>query len=98
MTKRNITVPPNRRIRLIIDLENYYCAYPKLNVSGGKGSCVKISWAESLFESADLISHTDKGNRDEIEGKYFKGIGDTFYPDGGENRTFDTLWCTRKAG
>lgn len=92
LTKRNITVPPNRRIRLIIDLENYYCAYPKLNVSGGKGSCVKISWAESLFESADLINHTDKGNRDEIKGKYFKGTGDTFYPDGGENRTFDTLW------
>jgi len=33
-----------------------------------------------------------KGNRDDIEGKAFIGIGDTFEPDGGSHRAFSTLW------
>ncbi len=92
LNQKNIFVKPNSKFRILIDLENYYCAYPELTVSEGKGSMIKISWAESLFEDAELINHTDKGNRDLIEGKFFKGMGDTFYPDGGENRKFDTLW------
>lgn len=88
----NVTIEKNRKIRIIIDLENYYCVYPKLTVSGGKGSFVKVSWSESLFDTDDLKNHTDKGNRDEIEGKYYRGVGDIFYPDGENSRAFDTLW------
>lgn len=86
-----LIVPPHSSRRIIIDLGNYYCLYPELVTSGGKGAVFRISWEESLYEQ-----HSDnrwrKGNRREIEGKYFRGIGDTFVLDGGSHRLWDTLW------
>lgn len=87
-----LVLEPDTYRRIIIDLENYYCVYPELVVTGGKGSSIRICWAESLFENVDVSNHDDKGNRDEIEGKFYKGLGDTFLPDGGGARKFDTLW------
>ncbi len=84
-----LTVPAHTRRRVIIDLEDYYCAYPEVITSGGRGASICILWAESLFHEPKART---KGNRDEIEGKYFFGVGDTFKPDGGEHRRFDTLW------
>lgn len=88
-SKGKITVPPNTVRRAIIDLEQYYCAYPELVTSGGHGSSVRVNWAEALYESRE--GYGVKGNRNEIEGKEFWAVGDTFLPDGG-NRRFDTLW------
>ncbi|MDB5318483.1 MAG: alpha-L-rhamnosidase [Phycisphaerales bacterium] len=79
------------RRRVIIDLENYYCAYPLLVCSGGRGAVMRLLWAESLYETPD-VSEKRKGNRNEIEGKYFIGVGDVFRPDGGSERQFETLW------
>jgi hypothetical protein len=84
-----VTIGPNIMRRVIIDLGNYFTAYPEITVSGGKGSTIRIFWAEALYESEQGGS---KGNRDEIEGKYFLGIGDIFEPDGGGHRRFETLW------
>lgn len=89
LSKGSITVPPATTRRVIIDLENYYCLYPEIVTSSGKGSHVRIYWAESLFEKA---SGNSKGNRNEVEGKYFRGVGDIFKPDGRAHRRFDTLW------
>ena len=84
-----VVVPANTKRRVIIDLDGYFCAYPQLITSGGKGATISLQWAESLFiESAAKT----KGNRDEIEGKYFFGVGDVFHPDGGKDRKFETLW------
>ena len=88
--RRPITVPPNTARRVIIDLENYYCAYPEVVTSGGRGGLIRVLWAESLFESLD--GWGVKGNRGDIEGKLFWGLGDTFKPDGGSSRKFETLW------
>jgi len=87
--ERAITVPPHSCRRIIYDMENYYCAYPSLGAGGGAGSRINLQWAESLFNEPQALA---KGNRDQIEGKYFHGVGDTFLPDGGEERTFETLW------
>jgi alpha-L-rhamnosidase len=91
-----LTVPPYTTRRILLDLENYFCAYPVVTVSGGKGASVRVHWQESLYVDP---RKTVKGNRDEIEGKYFvnvwslkDGTGDIFLPDGGDNRTFTTLW------
>lgn len=84
-----VTIPANTARRVIIDLENYYCAYPELITTGGKGSVVTIRWTEGLFESS---TSERKGNRNEIDGKFFRGVGDTFRPDGGSARRFTTLW------
>lgn len=91
-----LVVPPHTQRRVILDLNDYYCAYHELRTSGGAGSLVRVFWQESLYQNP---STSEKGHRDEIEGKYFvttwsqkDGIGDTFRPDGGENRRFESLW------
>ncbi len=88
--KSALTIPANTARTAVIDLENYYCAYPELLVSGGKGSRIRFSWAEGLFLKAD---GGGKGHRDQIDGKFFRGgVGDEFLPDGGKKRLFTTLW------
>jgi hypothetical protein len=77
--------------RILLDLENYYCAYPTLVTGGGRGGVVGLRWAESLFESPNP-AEMRKGDRNEIAGKYFIGVGESFHPDGGIGREFDTLW------
>ncbi len=91
-----LTVPPLTRRRILLDLENYYSAYPEVVTTGGTGGLVRVNWQEALYSDP---RRSVKDNRDEIEGKQFvtvwslkDGIGDTFLPDGGENRTFTTLW------
>ena len=97
LSNGDVVIPAHAKRRVLVDFEDYLCAYPELKTSGGAGSAVRIHWQESLFESPK--NSTDKGNRDETEGKYFRqiwadndGIGDTFLPDGGESRFFTTLW------
>lgn len=85
-----LTVGPDTVCWVILDLEGYYCAYPELTVTGGKGSEVRLAWAEALYDRN--TAGTLKSNRDEIDGKYFAGIGDVFFPDGSRQRKFDTLW------
>lgn len=89
-----LTVRGDSIRRVIVDLEQYYCAYPEIVLSGGKGSSVRVLWAESLFETAAGANGrpTGHGNRDVIEGKYFRGKGDVFEADGGTHRRFETLW------
>jgi alpha-L-rhamnosidase len=89
LTGQPTHIPPNTRRRIIIDLGNYYCFYPELIVSGGKGSVIRLHWEESFYDEVDGGRKT---NRNEIAGKWFRGHGDTFRPDGGPNRSFDTLW------
>lgn len=86
---QSIYIPAHTRRRVIIDLDDYYCFYPELVVSGGKGAVIQLHWEESFYDEAE---GGRKSNRNEIEGKWFKGYGDTFRPDGGVDRSFDTLW------
>ncbi|OPY85897.1 MAG: Bacterial alpha-L-rhamnosidase [Smithella sp. PtaU1.Bin162] len=86
---RSLTIPANTRIRVIIDLEDYYCAYPVIVVSSGRNSRIKITWSEALFLK---LKGPEKGNRNEIFNKYLRGIADTFIADGGEQREFSTLF------
>ncbi|MBC8101874.1 MAG: alpha-L-rhamnosidase [Cytophagales bacterium] len=91
-----VTVPAETRRRVLVDLEDYLCAYPEVTVSGGDGARVRVNWAEALYNE-----HTakTKGNRNEIEDKFFvnhwynnDGVGDLFLPGGGETETFTPLW------
>jgi len=86
-----LTIPPGTARRVIIDLEEYLCAYPELATTGGKGSSVRIHWAEALRVVPDKWNF-QKQNRNEIENRFFLGMGDTFFPDGGADRLFETLW------
>ena len=84
-----LTIPANTEQQVLIDLGMYTCAYPELCVSGGAGTKLELRWAESLYDAAQ--GHA-KGQRDAIEGKFFRGIGDSWLSDGGEQRRLDTLW------
>lgn len=85
-----VTVPAGTARRIIVDLQDYYCAFPRLTVSGGKGTTVRVRWAESLYIPG---GHPwAKGNRNEIEGKVFRGMGEKFTLDGGAGRLYEALW------
>ena len=85
-----LTIPPNSRRRVMVDMEEYYCLWPSLMVSGGRDAVIRIASAESLYLRPEAMSH-EKGHRDVIDGKYFVGVGDSFQPDGGRRR-FDPHW------
>ena len=93
-----LTLPAHTTRRVIVDLDDYYCVYPQLVTSGGRGAVVSLKWAEALFEKGGKVSgggQSDaarKGDRDAVEGKRFLGVGSQFRPDGGEGRRFTTLW------
>ena len=85
---RRWTVAPQTEVDLWWDLEDYYCAYPELRVSGGKGAVITWGWTESLTDEKG-----SKGNRDEWKGKRFNRVfEDTFRCDGRAGALFTTPW------
>ena len=91
-----LVVPARTSRRVLLDLEDYLCAYSRLQTSGGRDALVRVFWQESLY---DDVEATAKGNRDQVEGKFFvtawtprDGVGDVFRPDGGAHRVFEPLW------
>jgi hypothetical protein len=85
--KSPLTISANKKITILFDQENLTTGYPELLVSGGKGSTIRLTYAESLFDSKG-----SKGNRNEIEGKTILGYSDYFLPDGNSDRLFRPLW------
>jgi alpha-L-rhamnosidase len=83
---RPITVPANSSVKLLIQREAMVSAYPQLDVAGGAGATIAVTWTEALYDK-DLR----KGDRDEVGERIAHGIHDTFLPDGND-RTFATLW------
>jgi hypothetical protein len=83
-----VVVPPHSERFLLWDLDDYYCAYPLCEVSGGAGAKIAWTWAESLYRPNSQA----KGNRNEFLGKCFRGMTDTFLPEGGSHQKFSTLW------
>lgn len=85
---REVVIPPRSGRTVLWDLGDYFCAYPVLETAAGAGSQIQWSWAESLF----LPGRRAKGHRDEFRGKEFRGMTDSFLPDGGTSRWFSTHW------
>lgn len=80
-------ISANQKVTILFDQGNLTTGYPELLVSKGKGSRIKLIYAESLFDAKG-----SKGNRNEIEGRQIKGYADLFLPDGGSGRLFRPLW------
>jgi hypothetical protein len=85
--RNGLTIPPKTKASLLLDQSHLTNAYAVLKVSGGAGSKVKLTYAEALKDAEGR-----KGNRNEIEGKGIAGVRDAFFPDGGDDRHFQTLW------
>ncbi|MBN1181551.1 MAG: alpha-L-rhamnosidase [Bacteroidales bacterium] len=83
----SITISANLKVKILVDQNELTTAYPVLNFSRGKNSTIKLTYAESLFDS-----NGNKGNRNDIENKQIIGNTDVIICDGGNNRIFETLW------
>ncbi|MDX2432488.1 MAG: alpha-L-rhamnosidase N-terminal domain-containing protein, partial [Bacteroides sp.] len=84
--EQSLSIPPNTSCRILLDQEYLTTTFPQLQISGGKGTELKISYAETLYQE-DMW----KGNRNQVEGKKMIGYYDLIIPDGGENRLYRTL-------
>ena len=85
-----LTVAAHSKVSILLDNASLTTAYPELEVSGGTGSTVRLTYAEALMDEKG-----EKGNRNEISGKHIVGIYDEFLPDGAEGRRFMPLaWRT----
>jgi alpha-L-rhamnosidase len=80
-------VPAHSKVKILFDQNCLTNAYPVLIFSKGKKSKIKLTYAESLFNEK-----SEKGNRNDIENKKIIGMQDIIFCDGGDNRTFQTLW------
>ncbi|WP_020530058.1 family 78 glycoside hydrolase catalytic domain [Flexithrix dorotheae] len=82
-----IAIPANTEVKVLIDQSYLTVGYPELKVKGGKGSEIKITYSEALFDE-----NNQKGNRDKIEGKKMRGYFDIYLPDGNVDQTYHPLW------
>lgn len=85
--KKAMVIPAGKTISLLLDQGELTMGYPILKFSGGSGSQVKITYAESLRKPDG-----SKGNRDITDGKEMLGYHDLVLPDGGDDREFQPLW------
>ena len=82
-----VTVPASSEASLLFDQGFETTTYPEIELSGGEGATVRITYAEALFDTRG-----QKGNRNDIQGKTIQGLYDEFRPDGGSHRLFEPLW------
>lgn len=87
-----VTVPPRTRASMLLDQGYLTCAFPELEVEGGRGAAVTLRYAEALWQQ--LKPRRMKGHRDEVDGKEFIGYGDTFLADGGRRLYRPLYWRT----
>ena len=89
----SMRVPKNTAKRVILDLEDYFCAYTSIGVKGGRNGSVRITWAEAAFTDPEKPV---KGRRDTVAGTYFRGLWDEFILDGEARELSPLSWrCGR---
>jgi hypothetical protein len=86
-----MTVPPNTRQDVLLDLTSLTTGYPETKVSGGRGTNLTLRYAESLYVSTKPIN---KGNRNDVDGKTFVGPSDSYMLDGKERVFRPLFWRT----
>ncbi len=79
----SLTVPPNTKASILIDMSHHSIGHPVINYSYGNQSQIKITYAEALYDK-----DWKKGNRNIVEGKHILGYYDIITADGGANRSF----------
>jgi alpha-L-rhamnosidase len=81
-----VTVPANSTARFLLDREALVTAYPSLELEGGKGASVELTYAEALYDEKGA-----KGNRNEVGERHIEGLRDYIVSDG-KRRSYRTLW------
>ncbi len=90
------TVPSNTHLHILLDRSALTTAYPILTVSGGKGSDIWLTYSEALYDNKDRKGDRNALTYSDANGvehpRQALGLRDEFLPDGGANRTFESLW------
>jgi hypothetical protein len=83
----SITIPANRKVKILFDQGKLTNAYPVLEYQNGINSEIKLTYAESLVDD-----NNQKGNRNVVDGKHIIGYQDLVISNGGPNQFYQTLW------
>jgi len=83
------TVPAHTKATMVLDQGFETVGYPELVTSGGRDASIRLLYAEAPWYPQ---RGRGKGNRDEIEGKLFRGLHDVVIADGGSRRLYRPLW------
>ena len=87
-----VTIPAGKTVDILLDQQELTNGYFNLNFSKGSQAKIKVQYAESLYSDK---TGGRKGNRNEVEGKYFVGRFDSIASSGKDNQQFTTLdWRT----
>jgi len=94
--KTQVTIPPNTSATILLDQEKLTNAYPTIVFSKGDSAGISLKYAEALYVDeggqTDWRAQTQKGNRDEVEGKRFVGKQDSIISNGNIKQEFTSLW------
>lgn len=85
--KGKLIIPGRSKVKFLLDNKVLTMGFPVLEIDKGKGGIIKVIYSEALYNQDG-----SKGNRNVTKEKEIKGYYDVFIPDGGENRSFRTLW------
>ncbi len=85
--KNPIQIPSNTKATILFDNNVNTVAFPELTLSKGKGSTIKITYGEAMFDDK-----YQKGNRDAVEGRKIFGNYDIITMDGGDKRNYSPLY------
>jgi len=89
--KTAITIPADTTVSFLLDQTYLTNAYINLNFSKGRDAGISMRYAESLFD--DVKKYGDrKGNRNDVDGKDFKGRKDSLISDGSTGQSYTTLY------
>ena len=83
----DLVIPPRSLASLLLDQSHTTNAYAVLETTGGRGSAIRLTYAEALVDSLSR-----KGHRDSITGRAVRGVRDVLLPDGGQRRRYQTLY------
>ncbi|MBR1920607.1 MAG: DUF4886 domain-containing protein [Kiritimatiellae bacterium] len=89
---RPFTVPANTKMQFAWDLGDYYCAYPEVRLSGGKGARVAVCFSEAARRGDTHRKTGETDSRGQIAGRYLAAFGDTFVSDGRDGAVFSAPW------
>lgn len=83
-----LRLPARQTFRVVMDLEDYLCAYPEIRWSHGAGAKISLGWAEAL---RDPVTNEKRRGVLAADSRFF-GPADEILCDGGTNRSWRPLW------
>ncbi|MFK7692203.1 family 78 glycoside hydrolase catalytic domain [Paenibacillus sp. HJGM_3] len=86
-------VPPRSRRKIVWDAGEVTTGYVRLQVRGGRGSRVRLLYAESYSKKREGAGFPLKGRRDDAEHYDLIGHTDVYWPSGAQHaETYEPFW------